>query len=99
MSTIVNYRGMALPEKVAAAIRKYRNMKIPTNYVVMPGGKWIHGEAYWPAHTIEFLYEQTYPFGDYEVLETFSSKIVGAFYHGNVSSEELKKEEKILLET
>lgn len=74
-------------------------MKTPTNYVVMPGGKWIHGEAYWPAHTIESLYEQTFPFdADFEVLETFSSKIVGAFYHGNMSSEELKKEEKILLD-
>ena len=89
----VNYKGMALPEKVAAAIRKYRNMKIPTNYVVMPGGKWIHGEAFWPTDSMEFLFEQTYPFGDYEVLETFSDKVVGAFYHGNVSSKELKKEE------
>jgi hypothetical protein len=89
----VNYKGMDLPEKTAAAIRKYRNMKTPINYVVMPGGKWIHGHAFWPADTIEFLYEQTFPFGDYEVLETFSDKVVGAFYHGNVSSEELEKEE------
>lgn len=85
---------MALPEKVAAAIRKYRNMKIHTNYVVMPGGKWIHGEAFWPTDSMEFLFEQTYPFNaDYEVLETFSDKVVGAFYHGNVSREELEKEE------
>ena len=94
MQKTVNYRGMALPEKVAAAIRKYRNMKIPTNYVVMPRGKWIHGEAYWPADSMEFLFERTYSFNaDYEVLETFSDKIVGAFYHGNVSREELEKEE------
>lgn len=91
---MVNYKGMEMLEKTAAAIRKYRSMKMPKNYVVMPGGKWIHGQAFWPADTIEFLYEQTYPFNaDYEVLETFSDKVVGAFYHGNVSSEELEKEE------
>ena len=89
----VNYKGMVLPEKTAAAIRKYRNMKTPTNYVAMPNCEWRHGEAFWPADTVEFLYSQTFKFYDSMVLETFSSKIVGAFYHGNVSRKELEKEE------
>lgn len=84
MQKTVNYRGMVLPARVASAISKLRNTKTLANYVVMPNGKWIHGEAYWPAHTIEALYQQTYPFGDYVILETHSGKVVGAFYHGNV---------------
>lgn len=95
---MVRYKGMDLPEKTISAIRKYRSLKQPRNYVANPNGEYRGGSAYWPADTIEFLYEQTFPFYDYVIVETFSVKVVGAFYHGNVSREELEAEEKILLD-
>ena len=95
---MVKYKGMDLPEKTISAIRKYRSLQFKPNYVCYAPGDPLK-DAFWPTDSIDFLHEQTHHLGvDRYVLDRTNVRVVCAFYHGNVSREELETEEKILLD-
>lgn len=88
MQNIVNYRGMVLPSRIAAAISKLRNVKekTPTGFIGVSPNKpvWPY-KCYWPYSTIEGLRKDCFSVReDIHVYDFSQEKIVAGLYLDNV---------------